>query len=146
MQRRALDLNPSLAFAYHGLGVCLIYGGEPDEGLRSVETAIRLSPREFMLPMWKADIAAGQWVLGQYQESLETLSEVLTERPRWTALLALKACNLASLGENAAAKSVYEEVKRIKPNFRVARLEGIFQFDETQIRRLTDSLRRVGWE
>ena len=64
MQRRALDLNPSLAFAYHGLGVCLIYGGETDEGLRSVETAIRLSPREFMLPMWKADIDAVLGVAG----------------------------------------------------------------------------------
>ena len=44
---KPIELNPSFAFAHLMLGVTCGYSGMPEDGLRHLPTAARLSPRDF---------------------------------------------------------------------------------------------------
>ena len=49
---KSVELNPSFALGYAGLGYALACGGEPERGLQSLEQAQRLSPRDPFLAFY----------------------------------------------------------------------------------------------
>ena len=57
MGQKGVELNPSNAFGYWGLGLTYMLRGEPEQGIRAIETAIRISPNDVLLPLWLTTLA-----------------------------------------------------------------------------------------
>ena len=49
---KSVDLNPSFALGYAGLGYALAVGGQPERGIQVLEKAHRLSPRDPFLALY----------------------------------------------------------------------------------------------
>jgi tetratricopeptide (TPR) repeat protein len=100
----AIALNPSFAFAHLILGVTYGFGGMPEDGLRHIEIATRLSPRDFT-----------KWQTFPLLASATLLRVVLTWPP--TANVAPWNCNPIS-----SAPGVHTLPPRAWPNARTRQL------------------------
>jgi tetratricopeptide (TPR) repeat protein len=79
--RRAVELNPSLPVARSLLGQFLGIAGRTEEGLRELDTAIRLSPRDPQLWTFVAGKQVVLWNAGRYEESREASERALEIDP-----------------------------------------------------------------
>ena len=67
----AIDLNPSLAPAYGGLGHAKIRVGRSAEAFAPLQMAIKLSPRDPLLNTWHFYICHAHSHLGQFEQAIE---------------------------------------------------------------------------
>ena len=68
---RAIELNPSFAFAHLMLGVSCGYSGMPEDGLRHLATAARLSPRDFAESANHSSCGLCHFIAGRYDEAAD---------------------------------------------------------------------------
>jgi adenylate cyclase len=78
---RAIELNPSLTMAYQGIAVALS-SHHPDEAIRIMEKAIRLSPRDSQMHLFLHQLAVAHLVAGRYEDALKRELESLKLRAR----------------------------------------------------------------
>ncbi|MGD8809817.1 MAG: winged helix-turn-helix domain-containing protein [Gammaproteobacteria bacterium] len=113
----AIDMNPSLAAAYCGLGDTLAYMNRCDEAVEQFERAIALSPNDpqrwafltygALACLFKRDYAkAHEWA----EQAL-----VIPNRQYWT--LAHRAAALAGLGRSEQCRHAVDALLREKPEF-----------------------------
>ncbi len=113
----AIQLNPSLAAAYCGLGDTLAYMNRCDEAIAQFERAIALSPNDpqrwafltygALAFIFKEDFAAAlEWA---------ERAEVIPNRQYWTQ--AHRAAALAGLGRLVEARVAVSDLLEEKPRF-----------------------------
>ena len=69
--KMAIELNPSLAEAYHGLGSSLAHSGRAREAVPYLETAIRLSPRDDLIGPFHVRLALAHLLLENHDQAVE---------------------------------------------------------------------------
>src|SRR5262249_49965899 len=78
---RALSMSPNLAIAHGHRGATLIFDGRPKEGVRALNTCIRLDPRDPYLAVRLLHIACGLYFCGEYAGSIEAAKRLIRSYP-----------------------------------------------------------------
>src|SRR5215470_10302779 len=72
---RALTVTPNLAGAHGWRGAALIFSGHVDEGLVSLQTSIRLDPRDPLLALRLNHVALGLYLSREYGGAIEAAEQ-----------------------------------------------------------------------
>jgi TolB-like protein/DNA-binding winged helix-turn-helix (wHTH) protein/tetratricopeptide (TPR) repeat protein len=139
---RAIELNPSDAFAYNTRGVTLLWLGRTEDAIAAMETARRFDPVGRGAGSAFARVLA-YYTAGRYRESLAAADADLVRYPEAAFLHAIRAATLARIGEVAAAHAEAEHVTQLDPFFRSADFGTRF-VDPRQTARLREGLRMAG--
>lgn len=144
--RIAIELNPTFAAAYCGLGDSLAYEARYEEALKNFQKSIALSPND---PQMWAFLTYGALALifqGDYATALEWTDRAATipNCQYWTT--AHRAVALAYLNRTTAAREATAQLMRELPGFSVAfARDKLFYLKEpSQIERYLEGLRRAG--
>jgi adenylate cyclase len=146
--RRAVELNPSLPVARSLLGQFLGIAGRTDEGLRELDKAIRLSPKDPQLWTFHAGKAVVFWNAGRYEESRAASERALEIDPDSASATAFSniAATSALLGDLPRARAALDDTLRIWPNMTVATLRALFaSIPEPSVEEFFRALRLAGW-
>lgn len=146
--RRAVELNPSLPVARSLLGQFLGIAGRTEEGLRELDHAILLSPRDPQLWSFHAGKQIVYSIAGRYEES-RAASELALEADR-VAAGATAYSNIAAvsahLGDMERAREALAETLRVWPDMSEETLRVLCaSIPEEHVEIFLDGLRLAGW-
>ncbi len=142
----ALDLDPSLAWAWAMLGALETYSGNLSQAVENYERALRLSPHDPMRFSYYFGIGAARYGMGDYSGALPMLEQGYLEAPgsTWAPRL-IMACT-AELGMSQRMNEVARVVRALKPNATAAELVDSAPIRDPGYRaRLTASFERAGF-
>jgi tetratricopeptide (TPR) repeat protein len=111
----AIALDPNNAGAYSDLGNTLTWLGKPEAGVRLVEKAIRLSPRDSSLAVRYMNLGWCYLLLEQVDKAVDFLRKAQAANPRlWYAHFMLAAA-LGLRGDVDEAKAALAQAIQLKP-------------------------------
>ena len=145
----AIALNPSLAPAYGALGAAKIRVGHSAEAFAPLQMAIKLSPRDPLLNIWYFYIGHAYTHLGQFDPAIEWCRQSISVKPFWIAYADI-AASYAWTGRQSEAQSAVAELRRMRPDYTVARWleDGKGWSDNavflTEFQRIGEGLRKAG--
>jgi TolB-like protein/cytochrome c-type biogenesis protein CcmH/NrfG len=148
--RTALAINPNFAGSYNQLGMTELELGRPEETVRAVGHAIRLSPRDPNIGHWLANMGMAQLHLRHFSEAASLLARaVLAETSTPTVLQqAYFISALALAGRVPEARAFLTEFRKSNPSANIANLRKMAYSKEpgftAQRERLYEGLRMVG--
>jgi adenylate cyclase len=146
--RRAVELNPSLPVARSLLGQFLGIAGRTEEGLRELDHAILLSPRDPQLWSFHAGKQIVFSIAGRYEESREASERALEADP--VAAGATAYSNIAAtsvhLGDLRRAYEAMAETLRVWPDMSEETLRVLCaSIPDEHVEKFLDALRTAGW-
>ena len=141
----AIDLNPSLAWAYYGLGAAAVFSGDADDAITHLESAIRLSPRDQHMGSFMVRLAEAYLLKRDYQQAVEWARKALQQQGfQWSRYAALLA-GLGFLGELEQAKRVLAECLDQRPDFSVSMVREVHLYtDSGAMDHYQEGLRKAG--
>jgi adenylate cyclase len=145
----AIAINPSLAPAHGALGSAEIRVGRSAEAFAPLQMAIRISPRDPLLNTWYFYICHAHSHLAQYEAAIDWCRQSLAVKPFWIAYADLAAA-YATTGRESDARAAVAELRRLMPNYTVARWleDGTGWSDNAvflaEFQRIADGLRKAG--
>jgi len=111
---RALALNPSYARGWFVSGLLRVWAGQPDLGIKHVETSLRLSPRE--------RIGSTLFVIGmayffkrQFAEAASKLASSVQDHPGYPQPYRFLAACYAHMGRLDEARAIVARLRAITP-------------------------------
>jgi adenylate cyclase len=117
----AIKSDPNYAGAYGSLAGWKALAGRAEQGFADVETAIRLSPRDPLLWLWKWEICSMHMHLAQWDQAIAPCQQAVAANPKlWQAHFDLAAA-YGWLGREAEAKAELAEALKLVPGFTVKR-------------------------
>jgi adenylate cyclase len=137
---RAIELNPSLAPAYHGLGFIHSMCDRPEHAIAALKHAERLSPRDPDLHFVQGHLAQALFQSGRYPEAITAVRRCLQLRSGYGFLYLLGAtCGLA--GRIDEGRSAVAEARAKFPEVGVDQLrvflsESLFELHVEGLARL----------
>ncbi len=144
---RALALNPNDATAHATHGATLVFSGRWREGLESLATSLRLSPRDSRLRIRQAHVTLGHYFGQDYEGAEASALGIIRRWPDYAVGPRLHAMILAETGRLAEAKCAIDRAIALLPapfdDFSHARMPWYTPGDH---RRVVESLRRAGWK
>jgi TolB-like protein/Flp pilus assembly protein TadD len=112
----AATLNPNSADIHNVLAMVRTFSGKPEEALAAARHACRLSPRvSYML----LELGRAFCHVERYEEALDPLNRVISDRPYWIAGRALLIVTSFGLGRVELAKQHAAELLRTSPRFSI---------------------------
>jgi TolB-like protein/cytochrome c-type biogenesis protein CcmH/NrfG len=106
--QRAIELDPDFADAYAYLTMLYVAGGRGEDGLRSVETAMRLNPQ---YPFWYLDMrGTTRYVLRNYESAIADFEAAVERNPTALFLRWMLAASYAQAGQMEDAEWQVEEL------------------------------------
>jgi adenylate cyclase len=147
--RRTVELNPSLPFARSLLGQFLGIAGRTEEGLRELDHAIRLSPRDPLLWTFHAGRSVVLFVARRYEESRAASERALEVDPDSAAAVTHQniAATSALLGELPRARAALADALRVRPDMSAATLRALVaSIPDGPVEEFFRGLRLAGWE
>jgi TolB-like protein/DNA-binding winged helix-turn-helix (wHTH) protein/Tfp pilus assembly protein PilF len=146
----AVSINPNFANSHAQLGQTHIELGHPEEGIRSLERAMRLSPRDPNVGHWTANMGIAQLHLERYPEavtwlrrSVDAASSSPTLRHR-----AYLVSALALAGRLDESRAALTELQNARSNVTIAGLQAVSRSTNPlfvkQAQCLYDGLRLAG--
>jgi adenylate cyclase len=145
---RAVELNPSLPVARSLLGQFLGMAGRIEDGLRELDTAMRLSPRDPQLWTFHAGKQVVLFIAGRYEEAREASERALQADPESASATAYSsiAATSALLGDLPRAREALAETLRAWPNMSLATLRALLaSMPEASAEEFFRALRMAGW-
>jgi len=144
---RALSMSPNLAIAHGHRGATLIFAGRPKEGLKALETCIRLDPRDPYLSVRLLHVAAGLYLCGEYEASIEAAKRLIRSYPDFPMIYRWSAAALGQLRRTAEAKEALEKaVSRTPAAFDMYVRNRAPWFRPEDHAHLVKGLRKAGWK
>lgn len=144
--RAAVERNPSYARGFSFLGQLVAMRGDPDEGIRWMEEAIRLSPRDPMLFSMIGSIGIAHFVGGRLEQAYERLHRSLELRDREPVLWAVLVATTALLGRKKESRLALGELRRVSPGFSLSAFERVASpAQRAYLERLARGLRAAGY-
>ena len=120
----SIHLNPSFALGHSGLGYALACGGQPERGLRSVEQAERLSPRDPFLAIYAPTVRyMALFALGRYEETLAVCRATAALHPNHTGAWRLMTVSLGLLDRIDEARQALAHTLTLQPDLSSAHVE-----------------------
>jgi adenylate cyclase len=146
----AIGLNRNLAGAHATSGYWRQFLGRAAEGFSGVETAMKLSPRDPLRPIWELQLCHLHSQLAQWEQAIEHCRLSAQGAPYlWFPFAALVAAN-AWLGRDAEAKSALADLLKLKPDVTAqAYLALAAAYSDNavftqRIARMVDGMRKAG--
>jgi adenylate cyclase len=141
---RALALSPNLASGYFQRGAALIYSGRPQEGLRDLQTSLKLEPRGSNLAATLHLVAIGLYFSRAYEEAVGAIEHLIRSFPEYPSSYRWLAAALGQLGCVEGAKKALGKAMAIAPSPFV-RLRPPWYRSEDYAHFL-EGLRKAGWQ
>ena len=146
--RRAVELNPSMPVARSLHGQFLGIAGRTEEGLRELDTAIRLSPKDPQLWTFHAGKAVVFFNARRYEESRAASERALEVDPEFASASAFSniAATSALLGDLPRARAALADTLRVWPNMSVATFRTVFaSIPDGPVDEFFRGMRLAGW-
>lgn len=142
---RALALNPNFAGTLVNCGWTKAFLGEPDQAIKHIEDARRLSPLDPFSFRTFAAAALAHFVAGRYEDAAIWAQKALQERAHFLPAIRELAASSALAGHQAEAKSAMDKLRRLDPAMRVSNVREWLPFRRPDdLARLEDGLRKAG--
>lgn len=144
--RRSVELNPSSFIGHGSLGFARFFNGQPAEAAAELETAIRLSPNEPMLPNAVSLLASSYYMSGDYGKSLEIALIAVQRTPQFPLAHRHMANALGQLGRVEEGRQALARLMELAPGYssEVARRTARFRH-EADFEHYMAGLRKLGW-
>jgi tetratricopeptide (TPR) repeat protein len=114
---RSVELNPSFALGYAGLGYALACGGQPERGLESLERAHRLSPRDPFLAIYAPIVRyMAYFALGRYEDVIAVCRAAAALHPNHAGAWRLMTVSLGLLGRVDEARAALAQTLALQPD------------------------------
>jgi adenylate cyclase len=145
--RKAIELNPSYAAAHHCLATVHYWRGELQPGMRAIETAIRLSPNDPLLPSWVSLLSALLRLSGEPAKAAELVQGVVQRAPHYPVAWKSLAMALGQLGQLGEARQAMSRFLELAPGLNTEQaLRDAYPFrDEVSFQQSLDDMRKAGW-
>jgi adenylate cyclase len=143
MVDRAVALNPNAAYGWAHRGWTYLLAGQPEEGVRSFERAIRLSPFDPWLFSRLTGMSAALIGLGRFDEAVAAAKKALREKETFAMAYRCLAVALVYLGRDAEARKAVAQFLEIRPHFRIS--EWMARDGRWQAQIYIDGLRKAGF-
>lgn len=144
--KRAIDLNPSYAWAYAHMGSSLYLDDQPEAALVYTAKAVRLSPLDFFVFHAYCDMASSDYMLKNYSSALEAADYSLSLRRGYWLAHVIKICTLVRMGRPKQAEGALEEMIATKPNVTSRDINWIVFRNRDWNADLIDGLTQAGWK
>lgn len=128
----ALTLNPYLARGWYMKGMAHLYAGQPEPAQDSLETSLRLNPRDRLGRRNNFGIGLAELFMGHGDAAIAKLQQVVQEFPRWATPYAALAAGYARRSSVADATRVAKRLISIDPSL----APNIVQFRDPKHRNL----------
>ncbi|MEJ2122734.1 MAG: tetratricopeptide repeat protein, partial [Alphaproteobacteria bacterium] len=141
----SLVLNPNYANAHYGLAFALCFTGQPEDAIRELDEAQRLSPHDPLLWAFTAIKSFAMALQRRYEDAL-VWARRAQQWPNATVWAYFtEVVPLVELGRIEEARQAMDRAIEIKPDLSAAFFEQIFRFkDPAEMTRFMDSLCRAG--
>jgi tetratricopeptide (TPR) repeat protein len=145
--KRSVDLNPSYVGGHFSLGMVSLFNGQPAECAAEMETAIRLSPNDFMLPHFFATLSTAHYMMRNYEQSFEIATLAVQKGPHYPLGYRSLANALGQLGRVGEGNQALAKFLELVPGYRteLARHAAHFRHD-ADFEHYMDGLHRLGWK
>ncbi len=137
----ALSLNPNLASAHFGLSTSLLDAGRMDEASKHVTTAMRLSPRDPLTPLYRAIQGTIRFALGDDEGALALLPSAAQGKLPGTRRSALRVAALALVGRVEEMREERAQLLAIYPHLTISL---VLRYNGDVGERLAEGLRKAG--
>ena len=143
----AVERNPSFSRGYSFLGQLVGMRGDPDEGIRWMEEAIRLSPRDPALFSMLGAVGIAHLVQGRLPQAYDYFHRSLELRDAEPLIWVMLVATTALLGRKKEARLALGELKRVSPDFSLAKFERIASpAQQRYLEQIRRGLRAAGYE
>jgi TolB-like protein len=144
----AISKNPNNAAAHAAATANKMFLGHAEDGFTGVETALRLSPHDPLLPWWQHYMCHLHAHLAQWKEAIPWCGKSAAGVPQsFYPLVDLAAAN-AWAGHDKEAKDAAAQLEKVYPGFTVQTWAGIHWTDDptfnAQYQRIVEGLRKAG--
>jgi TolB-like protein/Flp pilus assembly protein TadD len=145
---KSVELSPSFALGYAGLGYALACGGQPESGLQALEDAHRLSPRDPFLAIYAPTVRyMALFALERYEETIAVCRSTAALHPNHAGAWRLLTVSLGLLGRLDEAKQALAHTLTLQPDLSSAHVEtNTVYANPTDRSRFLEGLRRAGLE
>jgi adenylate cyclase len=144
---RAMAVNENCADAFGVKGAALIFSGRRQEGREAIEQYLRLSPRDPARPVRLAQIAASQYLDGDYEAAALTARQVIRDYPNQPIAHRWLAASLGQLGRTSEAQEALQFLLETSPStFDVYVRQRPPQFLSIDYAHMLEGLRKAGWQ
>ncbi|PKA39175.1 adenylate/guanylate cyclase domain-containing protein [Rhizobium sullae] len=141
--QRAIILNPNFAEGHVSLGEALYYSGRADEALKYFDEAKVLNP--YFPDVLLHFQALALFQLGRYEQAVGLLKERLTRNPVTDVSRALLASSYGHLGRFDEARSAWQEVLRVNPDYSLEYRRKVLPYkNPADFELVVDGLRKAG--
>jgi adenylate cyclase len=106
---RAVVLSPNLASGYFQRGTALIYSGRPQEGLKDLQTSLRLEPRGSNLAINLHHVAVGLYFSRAHDNAVDAAQYLVRSFPEYPPSYRWLAAAFGQLGCVEGAKEAVEK-------------------------------------
>jgi adenylate cyclase len=142
--QNAIALNPNFAFAHTHLGLALCFLGRSEEALVELDTAERLSPRDFQAGLNNIGRAIACFIDERYRDGIDFAKKAVRQSPDTAGAHHLIVVNSALAGEVADAKVALQTLKRLEPDLSLENLDVAVYARDGDRRRYRDAFRLAG--
>ena len=144
---KAIDLNPSSAQSYFGLGFALYWFGRADEAIAQFSRAIRLSPHDPNLWGFHQMRGAAYLALEDYEQVIVDQNTAIQvkkddQQPHMNLVLAIA---YKQLGRHEDARAALDRAWELKPNLSVTYIKSLIEnLHPPYLEKYVDDLRLLG--
>jgi adenylate cyclase len=146
----AIAINPNLAGAHAISSYWRLFLGRAAEGFSGVETAMKLSPRDPVRPIWEFQICHLHSHLAQWEQAIEHCGLAAQAVPNLWLIYADIAAADAWLGRDAEAKAALADLLKLNPDMTAqAYIATAAMYSDNavftqQIARMVEGMRKAG--
>jgi adenylate cyclase len=144
---RALVIAPNLARAHGAKGITLIFSGRPRDGLVSLDTCIRLDPRDPTMAARMSQKTLALYFCREYLSAINVARETIRFYPKHPVIYRWLAASLGQLGRVSEAKTALRRAIAIAPSSFEMYVRGPPPWHRLEDHaHLLEGLRKAGWE
>jgi adenylate cyclase len=144
--QNAVALNPNFAFAHTHLGLALCFLGRSEEALVELDTAERLSPRDFQAGLNNTARAIACFIDRRYRDGVDFARRATRQDADSVGAHHLVVVNSALAGEVEEARKALQTLKRFEPDLSLETLDMAVYAREEDRRRYFEAFRLSGLE
>jgi adenylate cyclase len=122
--KTAYQLNPQDAFSVSGCGWVMAVAGDAGEGIRRLERAVRLNPRDPLAYATYSSLALANLITRDYRKGLEWVALAKNMAPTYVLAHIYAASLHVGAAEYDLATAALDEAKRLAPAYVQSRLDG----------------------